>query len=195
MEVHEETQSILALVSALHMKLDQQRLAVRHADTLKILGTPFSGVPLCGRSVELVVHCPFDSSGVLKGSQDGDIVVVIVDEGLTDAITRRGTASSIFSIEGIIAVGTMGVAVGVTDIAGVVELLDRIVCDNGGCCASDRMELYRIPLVLQPMALAILNGYDQKAAWVALTPSIRCVLWAERNMPDTFFTSERLQAW
>lgn len=182
------------LMTSLHAKLDLRRLTDSHADSLKAVGTSFSGVTLCGRSVELVVHTSFDASGVFTSAQAGDILLVMVDPRITDTIACQGIASTVSSIKGMLTVGNLGIAVSLTDIPSIVRMIDRVVSENCELGVVDRMEIYRVPEVFQELAFAILHEHEERKAWIALTAHMRSTLLTSRDMLDTFFTSARLQA-
>lgn len=60
-----------------HM-LKLQDTSARLTDSLRPLGTPFSGVTLTGKCVTLTVHHPFDSHGNFdnNGGREGDILII-----------------------------------------------------------------------------------------------------------------------
>lgn len=64
-------------MEALQIQLVTQDLAERHADTMRELGRPFSGVRMCGICVELIVNDRFTVDGsFLYGSSD-DVIIVL----------------------------------------------------------------------------------------------------------------------
>lgn len=51
-------------LTAVQRQLDQQQACMRHADTLRPLEVPFSGMALCGEPVTFTMFAPFNEEGV-----------------------------------------------------------------------------------------------------------------------------------
>lgn len=68
--------------ASLRRSLAQQDLAHRHEVSLTHVGTPISGVRLCGRCVRLLLHQPFTADGRFVEPRDNDMLILLNDTAL-----------------------------------------------------------------------------------------------------------------
>lgn len=74
-------------IAAVRRQLGRLDLAERHADSMRVLGAPFSGVRLCGFCVELVVNDRFTVDGSFSGGDPDDMIIVLNNHDMTVAFT------------------------------------------------------------------------------------------------------------
>lgn len=94
-------------------------------------------------------------------------------------------------IPGLRAVGNCGVAVSAVDLKTAVGIMDQVTTLwTTPLCA--KLEIYRIPKKLQPLALAVLHEFGVNLAWAALDGGVQQDLVDHQNDEGVFFTHERL---
>lgn len=101
-----------------------------------------------------------------------------------DTVLRR-------RVPGLLAVGSEGFAVTLSDIAGAVHLSETVFSLLGQP-PSQSIQIYRLPAHMKPLALAILKQHGIQEAWRALSDRIRKTLITDCNGHNTFFNQYRL---
>lgn len=85
---------VMSRLDSLGAELDKQKRVVQHSDSLRPLGTPFSGLNLCGVEVGLTLHNTFSADGAFDSSNAPVCVFVGTALKLEDytSVTENGHA-------------------------------------------------------------------------------------------------------
>lgn len=176
-------------ISAVQAEQALQRRGLCHADSLRPLGTPFSGFNLCGAEVTLRVHTKFDVDGVFADDPE-HVFIGTLNWGRNKDLTTEVLRCYRMGVHpSVLAWGNSGIIARCPNIKEARRIVTKITNSLRDWKTIRDLEIHWVAPQLIALAIACVEKDREhvQTAWGQMDASLQ-----EQILEETFFTRERL---